>query len=549
MECPVCDPETDGAGGGTRGSGRLRPTGYTERWARAMLGCPHFEGIGSVRLILSGIPKVPASVGRGKRFCGPLLRRTIMHVHGNDSAAWLHCAIDCELLREYDRRERPPVWFCAYWLPMHLPRDNGSDLRTLRHVLIRIVRVWKCLRTVRDPPDSSLFYPTTPASSPSSSEAEAIQASPDLEALVRGHSGMDVEDVDNVDNGALFPWEDRAIEAMMADLPSTPVAARKRQAMRCAFGVLRGELRTVPDDSFLPGSAKRALEIRGGHPIVTWFPTDLLGACVDYVVCGAPEGNTLVAELTARRREDVRETFGLSKRAALAADEKEDAYAALGMAIVREGAYVHDVEDCVTGATSSDIWLLYGEDQWNHFDDRRYQHTYTFSPRQMRENFDLRAELVAALRARGLRLHRDSRICRDYVLSGGDYDGPAVPGPSTRTALGKVVEMMLEMDFLLKSTSYTAMIGHLRNERSDDECDVGSVAVEDLYETAKHAAVHQHVVIDGLPVSDLPPRLRRLALEDAEEVRKAWEEARDAKEDAREAREARRWRAADTDSD
>jgi hypothetical protein len=280
----------------------------------------------------------------------------------------------------------------------------------------------------------------------------------------------------------------------MADLPSTPAAARKRQAMRCAFGVLRGELRSVPDDSFLPGSATRALEIRGGHPIVTWFPTDLLGACVDYVVCGAPEGNTLVAELTARRREGVRETFGLSERAAVAADKKEDAYAALGMAIVREGAYVHDVEDCVTGATSSDIWLLYGEDQWTHFDDRRYQHTYTFSPQQMRENFG-------------------------------------------------------EMDFLLKSTSYTAMIGHLRNERSDDVCDVGSVAVEDLYETAKHAAVHQHVVIDGLPASDLPPRLRRLALEDAEEVRKAWEEARDAKEDAREAREARRWRGPDTDSD
>lgn len=101
-------------------------------------------------------------------------------------------------------------------------------------------------------------------------------------------------------------------------------------------------------------------------------------------------------------------------------------------------------------------------------------------------------------------------MCDAYVVYG-TYDGPPHPDDSLDEA-ELVVEMMAEMEFLFRATSY-ASIRPVMGGSGDD-----------VTEVAKRAAVHEFIAIKGMPESEIPARLRAVAEEERDGLEAAWDE-------------------------
>jgi hypothetical protein len=86
-----------------------------------------------------------------------------------------------------------------------------------------------------------------------------------------------------------------------------------------------------------------------------------------------------------------------------------------------------------------------------------------------------------------------------------------------------VVEMMAEMDFIFKRTSYSGMMSDLR-ARSRQIGLYGNDPDTDS-EVAKLAALHEFLNVKNQPASDLPMRLRAIA--QAADIMGAWHEVQD----------------------
>jgi hypothetical protein len=100
-------------------------------------------------------------------------------------------------------------------------------------------------------------------------------------------------------------------------------------------------------------------------------------------------------------------------------------------------------------------------------------------------------DLITELDEHGLELRKDSRVCETFVVDG-TYVGPTEFVDASRTAIAKVVDLMVEMKFLFANTPYSSYV----------------VAAPDS-ETAKRGAVYAFLT-EGDVQHELPRRLKAM---------------------------------------
>ncbi len=502
--CPIHDARRDVAAlnvaFGLRGAARLDAgpkaelvdQWYSRKEAMELLTCEHVTRAGAESLLAS-----LGCVGRSGRSGGARgadVRRLVYRAHGDDSARWLSCSVRVEA------GVSVPPWFAELWLPMHACRDAGLARRAYRaiarawHDVLDAVECLECDGLGRD------------------------------DAAVRLEVGRWVRDMHGGSGGG------GGVERLVERLGS-PAARRL-----CAIRAVSAEnvvvaLSDLEATRFGPGSIRRAGEL----PSMLWVPASTLDACVRFVADGGDGDGGSQSLLDALRRpeclaEAARElaaSLGLLAHVDVVAhlvEETKDRKADLSdldemramverfdrCGLVPEFSSVcspETVRDAVTGATSDDLPL---------FLHRRSAPLDLRDAGHLRECFDRRQRLAAALEARGLRLRSDSRLCDAYVVHG-EYAGPPNPRDGDLDDAELVVEMMAEMEFLLRATSYSRIRSVLGAWEYAD--------ADDCSEAAKRAAVHEFVGVKGMPASELPARLRAVAGEEGcGGLEDAWDE-------------------------
>lgn len=396
------------------------------------------------------------------------VRRKVMHAHDNDPVKWLACWIS------KTTKTRPPDWFLRMWLPIKSPSRKQGFLDWTTAFPHRIADAWNAV-------------------------AEGPSLSRDVLQTLIKESWKDHETTR------------KNFDSDIIDASGNSDARVDYIAQRC-LGHLEHLARRFCDIGHPcnEGSIRRARTTFGA---VDWIPERMMVECISYISSGIPADlpSRLLepAALLEAAREmaiehgvdpDVADTAVSRGWRPIQAVQDEiefvklkEEYASLGLEITDgQGTYVDAARDPINNIGTSEL---------QHFHELIYPYNrchelFQPSAESLRAMIDAYVELRDALAARGLELREDSRLCAEYIIDGdGDIE--------------EIVDMMEEMSFLFQKTMYGSCMRALRDS-----------------ELSKLAAMHKYIVIDGRPVDDLTPRLKKLydSSGSAEKMSDAWED-------------------------